>query len=186
MLGQSEKPMTSPAKKNIVQYVVDAIKNNANFAIVKFEKTKHTALEDLRKELQKASSQVKVIKNSLLTKALQKLSSSDTVLQDFKKHILPLKENSAVVLFSNQWDSGLSAFYKFAKNDKTLFFKVGILEKQIYDAKQLETIAQLPGKDVLAGKIISSLKSPSGTFVYALKYNMQKFAYILSQKSKQI
>lgn len=177
--------MTSQSKKNIVQQAVDAIQKNNNFAIVKFEKTKHGVLENLRKDLQKVSSQIKVIKNSLLTKIIQKLSAGDSVLNEFKKLALPLKENSAVVLFSDQWDAGISVFYNFAKNDKTLFFKIGILEKQIYNAQQLDIIAQLPGKNVLVGKIISSMKSSSGTFIYALKYNPQKLVYILSQKSKQ-
>lgn len=186
MSGQSEIPMTAPVKKNIVQQIVDAIQKNNNFAIIKFEKTKHGVLENLRKDLRKVSSQIKVIKNSLLAKTIQKLASGDSVFGEFKKLALPLKENSAVVLLSDQWDAGLSVFYNFAKNDKTLFFKIGILEKQIYNAQQLDAIAQLPGKPVLAGRIISSMKSPSNTFVYALKYNAQKLVYILSQKSKQI
>ncbi len=177
--------MTSPAKKTIVDQVVDSIQKNNNFALIKFEKTKHGVLENLRKELRTSSSQIKIIKNSLLAKALQKLASTNSLIKEFKKQAFPLKEHSAVVIFSNQWDAGVSAFYNFAKNDKSLFFKIGILEKQIYSALQLDRIAQLPGKDVLAAKIISSMKSSSGKFVYALQYNTQKLVYVLSQKSKQ-
>jgi ribosomal protein L10 len=49
----------------------------------------------------------------------------------------------------------------------------------------MEKISKLPGKDVLVGKIIGSMKSPISRFTMGIKFNQQKLVYILSQKAQQ-
>ena len=92
-----------------------------------------------------------------------------------KKKFFPLKETSALLSLGSDWSKGLSAFYQFAKKEKTLGFKFGILDNEGYNESNLTHIAQLPGKDVIMAKIIGSMKSPTAKLVYSLKYNTQKF-----------
>lgn len=176
--------MVSLQKQSQVDQLSKTLTASSNFILIKFDKTNHHSLEKLRKELKKNDARLSVIKNSLLEKAINKLSTTNKLFIDFRKKFLPLKENTAVLMLEGDWSKGLNAFYQFAKTEKSLSFKFGTLDKALYSQPEVERIAQLPGKDVLMAKIIGSMKSPMSKVVYAMKYNTQKFVYILQQKAK--
>lgn len=175
--------MVAQKKISQVKSLSEIINQNENFLLIKFEKTTHQALEALRKELKKANTNLKVIKNTLFEKAINITSKKNTILKNLKK-TFPLKEPSALIIFKKDWSEGLKTLFNFIKKEKTLTFKFGILDKNIYQSADLEKIAQLPGRNELLVKIISSLKAPANKLVYALKYNTNKLVYILKEKSK--
>lgn len=176
--------MVSKQKKTALDVFVDKLQKNSNFVLIKFKKTTHQSLEALRKELKKKGSTFSVIKNSLFEKAVNKLSLQNTMIKDLKKKFFPVKDTTALLLLGSDWSKGLNAFYQFIQKEKTLDFKFGLLDNQTYDATTLLAIAQLPGKDILMGKIVGSMKSPINKLVYTLKYNTNKFVYILGARSK--
>lgn len=158
-----------------------------NFALITFEKTSHTALEGLRKELRKAGAVIKVVKNAILLKSINKLSNDthQKGIVELQKLLKELKQNTAVISLGKDWSNGLNAFAKFIKTDKTLSFKFGFLDALSYDSGRMEQIAKLPSKAELLGKIIGSMKSPTSRLVYALKFPTQKLTMVLSAKSKK-
>ena len=176
--------MVSKQKKTAVESFVDKLQKNSNFVLIKFEKTTHQTLEALRKELRKQGSSFSIVKNTLFEKAINKLMLQNKSLKELKKKFFPLKDTSALLSLGSDWSKGLHSFYEFIQKEKTLDFKFGLLDHQNYDASALTQIAQLPGKDQLLAKIIWSMKTPASRLVYALKYNTQKFVFILNQKSK--
>lgn len=176
--------MVSTQKKSAVESFVENLQKNSNFTLIKFDKTTHQSLETLRKALKKEKSSFLVIKNTLFEKAINKLSLQNKNMKELKKKFFPLKETSALLSLGNDWSKGLNAFYQFVQKEKTLGFRFGILDNQGYDETHLMQIAQLPGKDALMAKIVGSMKNPTTKLVYTLKYNIQKFVYILGAKSK--
>lgn len=177
--------MVSKQKQSAVESFVKKLQKNSNFALIKFDKTTHQALETLRKALKKEQSSFNVIKNTLFEKAINKLSLQNKSLKELKSKFFPLRETSALLSLDMDWSKGLNAFYQFIQKEKTLDFKFGILDNQGYDAATLLAIAKLPGKDQLMARIIGSMKIPMNKLVYALKYNTNRFVYVLGQKSKQ-
>jgi large subunit ribosomal protein L10 len=177
--------MVNDTKQKQVQSLIDAIEQTGNFALVKFEKTLHTTLEALRTDLRETDTKFKVIKNTLFEIALNKLAHKEKKFRELKTQAAALKENSALLLLGKEWNKGLTAFHKFAKKDQTLSFKVGIIDQELYVSNDLIRLAQLPSKEELVAKVIGNMKTPISKFNYALKFNLQKFAYILSEKSKQ-
>ncbi len=178
--------MVSKQKKTAVESFVNKLQNNSNFVLVRFEKTTHQTFETLRKELKKQGSSFSIVKNTLFEKAINRLMLQNKPFKEVKKKFFPLKDTSALLSLGADWSNGLRAFYAFVQKEKTLDFKFGLLDNQNYDANALTQIAQLPGKDTLMAKIIGSMKSPMAKLVYALKYNTQKFVYILGTKSKSL
>jgi len=177
--------MVSQKKISQVDEIISAFKASNNFALIKFEKTTHQTLESLRNELRKSSSTLKVLKNTLFEKAVNKLALSNKKLLELKKQFFPLKDNSAILMLQTEWNEGLGAFYKFIQNEKTLTFKLALLDGEIYNAEQANKIAQLPSRSQLVAKIIGSVKQPSSRLVYCLKYTAQKLVFIISGKSKK-
>ncbi|QQR64213.1 50S ribosomal protein L10 [Candidatus Roizmanbacteria bacterium] len=68
--------MANQAKKTQVVSLVELLNSTPNFALVKYEKTKHKSLEELRKGLKEHQAQIRVVKNTLLQKALQTKAAS--------------------------------------------------------------------------------------------------------------
>lgn len=178
--------MANTNKKNKVDSLFQLVEKNSNILLVKIGKTTHQSLESLRKELLKSNSKVKVIKNTLFEKAINKAALKNKLFKDLKKQFLPLKETTGLVTLSEKWNEGLKAVYMFSKKDTSLSLRMSMLDENLYDTAKTLQIAQLPSREELLGKIIGSMKSPMSKFVYALKYNTNKFVYILNAKSKEV
>ena len=156
-----------------------------NFVVVKFEATSHQKLEQLRKILRKKMARFTVIKNSIFEKSLESLINLDQSLKSIKEKFFPLKQNSALLTFEGDWIDGLSTFYQFAKEEKSLSFKFGFLDSVAYESQSLLRLATLPSKQELLGRIIGSLKSPSSRLVYSLKFTEIKLITLISQIGKR-
>lgn len=178
--------MVNNIKKNQVDSIFQLIEKNPNILLIKIGKTTHQGLETLRKELGKNDSKVKVIKNTLFEKAVNKVALKNKIFKDFKKQFFPLKETTALITLGERWNEGLKTLYQYTKKDATLSLKLALLDKNLYNAEKAVQIAQLPSREELLGKIIGSMKSPMSKFVYALKFNTNKFVYLLNAKSKEV
>jgi large subunit ribosomal protein L10 len=177
--------MASKQKVDIVDSITKSIKENSNFALIKFEKTTHQTLEELRRELRKSESTLTVIKNTLFEKAINKLSQTDKDFGEMSKKAFPLKDKSALLVLHGDWIEGLKEYFGKVKDNENFSFKVGYIDNQVYGDTDLMKLAQLPGKDELRAKIIGAMKNPMVRTTRALSFNMQKLVYILSQKAQQ-
>jgi large subunit ribosomal protein L10 len=178
--------MANPKKQLQVNELVDILKKNQHFSLLRFEKTPHTKMESLRKALKKSGSSLRVVKNTYFQKAVNKLSQDKKLSQykEIHKLISALKENSALLTFGDDWSSGMNIFFTFSKEDKSLSYRIGCLDNKVYGADDMIRIAQLPGKQVLLSQMIGSMKSPVSHFIHAMKFNTQKLVYILNTKAK--
>jgi len=177
--------MPTKQKADIVDKVINSLSDNSNFALIKFEKTTHKTLEELRRELHKSDSKISVIKNTLFEKAVNKLSQSKTDFVEMSKKSFPLVDKSALLVFKGEWIEGLKAYYDKVKDNESFSFKFGYIDNKVYGSDDLVKLSQLPGKDQLRAKIIGTMKNPMVRTTRSLKFNMQKFVYILSQKAQQ-
>ncbi len=177
--------MTNQKKLSQLQLLIETLKAHGNFLLINFDKTTHKNLEKLRQELKASQATIKVIKNSLFEKAVNKMAVENKNLLEFKKKFFPLRGTTAIITFGEDWALGLNALAKFMKTEKTLAFKAATLDNENYDQIMVKRISELPGKNQLAAQIIASLKNPAQRFVGALKFNTAKFVYILNQQTKK-
>lgn len=177
--------MAQVKKLEQVDNLIKLLEANKNFALINFDRTTHQKLEKLRHSLKKVNSSFKVVKNTLLEKAINKLSVKEKLMLDLHKSAFPTRESTALLALNDEWEKSLSEFYKFAKEEKTLSFKIGILDNQIYTSEDLKKIAELPPKEQLIANLIGSLKAPMNNLVYNMKFNINKLVYILNEKSRK-
>lgn len=170
--------MPNAKKVAVVDQLSQQFAANQNITLIGFDKTKHTALETLRRALRKANASLTVVKTSLLEKAIEHTGE----LNALKEKALPLKNSIAIVDMKGDWSAGLKAIYDFAKKETSVAFKVGFLDKIVYDKSTLERLAQLPSKTELLGKIIGSLKSPMYRVDSAIKFPMNYFVNVLKAR----
>lgn len=177
--------MPSTKKTAIVSQITSTISADGNFALVKFAETKHKALEELRRALRPTGAKLTVYKNTLLEKAVEEIAQASTEVAAFKEKAFPSKEKTALLTLAADFSTGLKAFFEFAKNNKSLGFKVGYLDKMHYDGKSLERIATLPSKPELVAKVLGSFKSPITRGVTAFKFPTTYFVQVLKAKVAQ-
>lgn len=175
--------MVNQKKKIQVEKIKTLLEENNHFVLVKLGKITHSSLEGLRKNLKQNQASLKVIKNTLFEKAVNFIKKP--FIKDLKKKFFPLKETSAIITFQADWSKSLKIINDFIKKEKTLSFRFGFLDNNLYDNQEIEKIVLLPSRDELIGKIISHLKAPTSRFVYTLKSNINKLVYILKEKSKK-
>lgn len=167
-----------------VSAVADLQKNlteQPNVTLIGFDKTKHTALETLRKTVRKAGGTVLVSKTSLLEKAIERVPA----MKAFKEKALPIKNNTALVSLSGDWSAGLKAIHEFAKKETSVMFKFGFFDSVVFDKSSLERLAQLPSKLELLGKLVGSFKSPIYRVDTAIKFPMTYFVQVLKAKAQK-
>jgi len=177
--------MVNQKKIEKSQKLAKIISERKNFLIIKFTNISHQKLENLRKKLKEKQASLTVIKNTLFEKAIESLTNSKEKFNQIKEKFFPLKENSALLTFNGDWIDAISSFYKFAKEEGSLFFKFGFLDDVIYEENQLIKISNLPSRNQILAKIIGSLKSPPSRLVYGFKFLPFRLVNVISEVSKK-
>ena len=64
----------------------------------------------------------------------------------------------------------------FEKEIPNLEMVAGIVEGQFYDANGMKAISQIPGREVLLGRLLGSMQSPVANFARVIKQIAEKDA----------
>lgn len=175
--------MANTQKKDIVASVTDSIQNEVNFALIEFDKVTHKNFESMRRDMKKLGVKMNVIKNTLFEKSVNKLSQTSATYKKISAEHFPLEKKSALLTFAEDWVEGLKKFKKFSEENENLLFKLGLIEKVIYNQEGLTKLSLLPSKDQLMAQLIGTIKNPMARTTRSLTSPMQKLVYVLSQKS---
>jgi large subunit ribosomal protein L10 len=114
----------------------------------------------LRKNLREAGVEYKVYKNSLTTLAAKELGFDG---------IVSYLEGPISVAFGYEDPTAPARVLNdFAKEHKIMELKAGIVNGEIFDAKQVTQLATIPSRDVLIAKLLGSFKAPLSNLAYLL------------------
>ncbi len=171
--------LTKEQKKEIVKKLIEKFKENRFAVFCNFEALSFEKQRELKKIFKENSSEIFVVKKSLLEKALEKEGvdfpnlTGSIILGIGKDEVLPAK-----------------LILKFPKEKKEkLEFVGGLLNengKLVFLSKEeIQTIAKLPSKEELVARLIGVLKAPISNFNFVLQANIKKLFYILSQVSNE-
>ena len=153
----------------------ESLQGRQNFFLVDYQGLTSEGLGALRKELRHSGAKLVVAKNTLINLALKDGGFDFANL---------LKGPSALVLVQDDPVAAAKVLSEFAKkNDKGIpNAKGGVLDGAKIDAKQLQTVANLPSKDVLRAELVGVLQAPLAELVGVLGGKLQEFVGILDAK----
>ena len=120
---------------------------------------------DLR-QLREAGLTYKVYKNTMMRFAFKDTDCEQ--LDDL------LNGPSAIVVSKTDATAPAREIAKFAKTAPKLEFKGGIVEGTFYDAKGLESVAQVPSREELLSRLLGSMQSPITNFARVIKQIAEK------------
>ena len=132
----------------------------------------------LRQRLKDSGAEYLVVKNRLV-----KLAVADLDLPDISEALLG---PTGVVLGYEGIVEPAKAVSDFAKehNDKPVF-KLGIIDKQIVSAVEIQRLAKLPPREQLLAELAGALEAPMSAFVSALEGKVQEMAGLLEALREQ-
>lgn len=158
----------NPKKTSVVSELTDLLSQAKSVAVVDYKGLKVNQATELRRAIKKAGGQVVVTKNTLFTIA----SGRDD---------LNLEGPSAFVFSLTDEVSAIKAVFDFAKKNALPTFKMGLLDKNLLSADQITSLANLPSKETLISKTVSTLKSPLFNLNFALNWNLVKLVRTLEE-----
>ncbi|MBQ3048171.1 MAG: 50S ribosomal protein L10 [Clostridia bacterium] len=140
------------AKKKIVE----EIKNNYNNAkSVIFVNYKGINVEEdtkLRKSFRENGVVYKIYKNRLIKIALDELG-----IKDYDAKCL---DGTTAVAFGNDEVGAATILYKAIKDFNKLEAKFGIVNGEVVDTAQIESLSKIPSKEVLIAMLLGMLNAP--------------------------
>lgn len=141
------------------QQIIDEIKSTTSDAatIVLFDYRGLTDNEskELRRALREVGSDYKVFKNTLMKRAFH----------DLEINLDESLEGPSALAYGNDAVAPIKVLSEFAKTHPALVMKVGIVDGEVSDQKQLSELAKIPSRDglltMLAGALIGIPKDLS-------------------------
>lgn len=134
-------------------------------------------MTELRKQLREAGVEYKVLKNTLTILAAQELKMDD---------LIPLLTGPTAFAFG--YDDPVAPakiISEFAKKNKNLEIKGGILEGNVLDPEGVKSLADLPSREILLSMVVRGMQAPIAGMVNVLQGNIRNVVYALDAVRKQ-
>ena len=130
----------------------------------------------LRREFREAGVTYHVVKNTML-----RLAAQEAGIEGLDEHL----EGTTAFAFSAEDAVApakvIGGFIKKNKLDDSgvLMIKVGMVEGQVIDAKEVNALATLPSREELIAKMLGSMNAPISNTVNVLQGVIRKAVYVL-------
>jgi large subunit ribosomal protein L10 len=158
--------MTKEQKNQEITELVESLKNSEIFYLSDTSALNAEATGQLRRECFKAGIKMRVVKNTLLRKAMERVEG-----KDYSPLFESLHGNTAV-MFAEVGNVPARLIKEFRKKHEKPAFKAAFIQEDCYvGADQLEVLVALKSKTELLGDIIGLLQSPAKNVISALKSN---------------
>ena len=157
-------------KESFVQNLQDLFGDSQDYIFTNYRGLTVSQITELRTRLRQENAAYRVVKNRYAKIALKNLEEPE--VDDF------LIGPTAVALPKDESGAVAKVLVEFAK-DNPVEIKGGIIEGQVFDAKQMEAYSKLPTKDELMAKLMGTMNAPLQHFLYALNGVPTKLARTL-------
>jgi large subunit ribosomal protein L10 len=159
--------LTRDKKEQVVAEVSDLLKSSKLTVVATYQGTTVKAMQELRRQASSSGTQVSVVKNRLVKKALEQTDA-------FKQFDSSILNGQLLYAFNSQDEvAPAQSLAAFARTNPSIEF-VGALtvDGQFMAAADVKALAALPSKPQLIAGIISTLQSPTRTIMSSLTGNL--------------
>ena len=170
--------MRKEEKDLIIESIASTIKEYDNFYLTDVATLNAAKTNQLRAECHKNDIKLRVVKNTLLKKALESLDG------DFSELDAALKGNTAI-MFSNVANAPAKLIDKY-KKDGVPSLKAAYVQESFYvGAENLAALVNIKSKNELIGDIIGMLQSPMQNVLSGLQSGGNTIHGVLETLSKK-
>jgi len=171
--------MRKEDKAAVIEQIATTVSEYAHFYLTDIATLNAEKTGKLRRECNKEEIKLVVVKNTLLKKALEKVTG------DFSSLDSALKGNTAV-MFSNNANSPAKLIKTFARGTNIPKLKAAYVQESFYvGAENLELLISIKSKNELIGDVIALLQSPAKNVISALQSGGQTIHGVLKTLSEK-
>lgn len=173
--------LSKQKKSDILSEVSNLLAHSKLTVIAKYKGTPVKAMQQLRKQASENQTQVMVIKNRLVKKAIEQ----SPTFKDIDASIL---QGQLLYAFSAEDEvAPAQSLANFAKQEPQIEF-VGALtaDGQLLAPQDVSALAQLPSKDQLRGILAGTIAAPLSSFVSVMSGNMRGVLNVLNARAEQL
>ena len=154
-------------KKQVVADLAEQIKASAAGVVVNYQGITVDSDTALRKALREAGVKYVVMKNTLTGRACDMCGYSD-----MKQY---LNGMTAIAISSPEDPIAPAKILKeYAEKIESFKIVAGYCDGEVLDAQGVNTLAEIPSKEILLAKFLGSIKSPIYNFAYAIQAIVDK------------
>lgn len=166
--------MTKEEKLVVIDNLAALLNEYPHFYITNIEALNAEKTAALRRKCFESNVKLVVVKNTLLSKALEKTEKADADL-------VKVLEGSTSIMFTEVAKAPAILIKEFRKKSDKPVLKAAFVEGCVYIGdNQLDALCNVKSRDELIGDIISLLQSPAKNVISALQANAgQKIAGIV-------
>jgi large subunit ribosomal protein L10 len=160
-----------PEKNFIIDEIKSRVDKTPYVLLTDYTGMQVPQFNELRNRLTAAHAELRVVKNTLLRRALK-----DSNLPDLESY---LHGQSAVVMGESDVSAAAKVLKNFAAEFQKPKIKVGILDKAVLEPADIMALADLPSKDVLQSKLLGLLLAPATTLARLINTPASMVAQVL-------
>ena len=166
-----------PEKAIIVSELSEALKRSTFVLVTDYRGMKVSSFSELRSRLTPTHAEGHVVKNSFL-----KLAMADS---GFPEVADQLAGQTAVVTGEADVAPVAKIFKSFANEFKLAALRVGFVDRAVLSTAELETLADLPSREILQAQLLGLLLSPATRLVRLFNEPGAALARLLNAKAEK-
>ena len=153
-------------KQQMVAELAEKLNGSIAGVIVDYKGVNVSDDTALRKELRENGIDYFVVKNTLLSRALE-----GTGLEEMRS---VLEGTTAIALSKEDHTAAARIISKFASEHENYSIKTGFLEGKVVDLETIDALAKLPTRDVLLATVLGAFQAPIAAFARAVQAIVDK------------
>ena len=166
-----------PEKTSIVSDLSEKLKRSPFVLVTDYQRMKVGDFGELRNRLAPAGAEVHVVKNNFLKRAM-----ADSGFPDIGDQLVG---QTAVVTGEKDVAPVAKIFKTFAAEFKIAALKLGFVDRTVLSIADLETLADLPPREILQAQFLGLLLSPATKLVRLLNEPASTLARLLNAKAQK-
>jgi large subunit ribosomal protein L10 len=166
-----------PEKANIVSELSETLQRSPFVLVTEYRGMKVSHFHELRSRLAPVGAEVHVVKNNFLKRAMTESGFPDVGNQ--------FAGQTAVVTGEADVAPVAKIFKTFSSEFKLAALRVGFVDRALLSTAELETLADLPAREILQAQLLALLLSPATRLVRLLNEPATALARLLNMKAEK-
>ena len=168
--------MLRSEKEQVVSTLSERLATAQSLVLTDFRGLTVDADSNLRNQLRAAGCEYHVVKNTLLT-----LATKGTAFEG----VADILTGPTAVAFNDEDPSAPAKILtKFVKDEDNLVIKGGFVDGQLLDAKGVDALSKLPGKDEMRATFLATLVAAPQGLMRLLQAGPQNFLYLIQARER--
>lgn len=168
----------NPDKQIIIDEILERIKSSPFLIVTDYTGITVGQFTELRKRLGAAGSKCQVAKNSFVKRALRNADAPDNIEET-------LSGQTAIVTGESDICAAAKVLKDFAKQFSKPALRSGILDGKYLSPDEIQSLADLPSREVLLATLLGVLQAPAQKLVRTLNEPAASLARVLQAKADQ-